>query len=180
MFNIKTGSFGASGLTASSSTLNLTAAAANDTAVTFKWPAADFGDKPVVSYTLQLDVPSDTTGTAAWGKAKSYLVGNNILTYGFVTKALNDLLTTINLPTGTPNAISIRIKSDVPQYNGSASSVPSAYSNIITLKITTYLVSLYIPGAYQNWDPSSAPLLNPATGRPGLYEAYEYMPGTGL
>jgi len=47
------------------------------------------------------------------------------------------------------------------------------------MQVTPYSLSLYIPGAYQGWDPSSAPLLNPVEGKAGLYEAYVYMPGSG-
>ena len=177
---IQPGSFPANGLTASSANVVLTAARENDTAVKFSWPAASFGDKLVVAYTLQLDVPSDTSGAAAWSKAKNFSAGNNVLSYGFVAKSLNDLLTTMALPAGTASKVVVRVKSDVPQYNGSASTVPSAYSNTVTIQVTPYSVSLYIPGAYQNWDPSTAPLLNPVAGKPGLYEAYENITGTGI
>ena len=179
-FFIRDGSFPANGLTASSSTVVLKDSTANNTAVTFNWLSASFGDKAVVSYTLQLDLPSDTSGTAAWAKAKNFTVGNNILTYGFISKNLNDLLTTMALPAGTASKIAVRIKSDVPQYNGAASSVPSVYSNTLTIQVTPYSVNLYIPGDYQGWDPATAPVLSPIAGKPGLYEAYINITGTGI
>jgi len=67
---IKQGSFTTNGLTASSTNLILTPAADNDTAVKFKWFSADFGQKAAVTYTLQIDLPSDTSGTNAWANAK--------------------------------------------------------------------------------------------------------------
>ena len=173
---VSTGTFPLGGLVASTNTVVLNSATDNDTAVKFTWPPANFGKQLIVTYTLQLDLPGDTT---TWAKANNFIVGSNVSSYGFVTKVLNDLLTTMGLPSGTASTIAVRIKSDVNQYNGSVSSISSAYSNTILLQITPYSLSLYIPGAYQNWDPSTAPLLNPVQGQPGLYEAYEYMPGTG-
>lgn len=178
-FYIKQGSFPANGFTASATDIVLTQATENDKAVTFTWPAADFGEKTIVSYTLQLDIPSDTSGANAWANAKTFTAGNNVLSYSFSTKDLNNILTAIALPAGTANKIVVRIKSDVPQYNGSKSSIASVYSNTIAMQVTPYSLSLFIPGAYQGWDPSSAPLLNPVEGKPGLYEAYEYITGSG-
>lgn len=176
---IKQGSFPSNGFTASATDVVLTQATENDTAVTFTWPAADFGEKTIVSYILQLDIPSDTSGADAWANAKTFTAGNNVLSYSFSTKDLNNILSTMALPAGTANQIVVRIKSDVPQYNGSKSSIASVYSNTAVVQVTPYSLSLYIPGAYQGWDPSSAPLLNPIEGKAGLYEAYVYMPGSG-
>ncbi len=169
------GSF-AQQLAASSSNIVLATATDDDTVVHFTWPSADFGVKPVITYTLQLDVVSDTS---AWAGAKTFTAGNNILGYGFTGKDLNNMLNGMGLPTGTADAIAVRVRSDINQYNGSASSVQGLFSNTIVLQVTPYGISLYIPGAYQGWDPGHAPLLNPVTGRPGLYEAYENITGSG-
>lgn len=177
IFHVNDGSFASGGLSSSSNNIVLSSAHENDTVVTLSWAAASFGEKTISAYTLQLDVPSDT---ASWANAKNFAVGNNIQHYGFVTKDLNDLLTTMALPGGTASTIVLRIKADLPQYNGLASSIPSLYSNTIAVQVTPYSLSLFIPGAYQGWNPGGAPLLNPIAGKPGLYEAYEYMPGSGL
>jgi hypothetical protein len=121
-------------------------------------------------------MPADTAG---WQQAKSFTAGNNILSYGFKGKDLNNLLNQMNLTPGEASTVAIRIRSDVNQYNGTASSVTPVYSNTLLVRVTPYALSLYIPGAYQNWDPSQAPLLNPAEGRPGLYEAYINITGSG-
>ncbi|MDQ2720055.1 MAG: SusE domain-containing protein [Bacteroidota bacterium] len=177
-FFIKNGSFPAGGLTASSDSVLLTKSTESDTAITFKWPASDFGQKPVVSYTLQIDVPADTSGSTGWGKAKNFSVGN-ALSYMFIGKDLNNLLISLGLSGGNKSETVVRIKADVPQNTGSPSSIASAYSNTLVLQVTPYNLSLFIPGAYQGWSPPTAPLLNPVAGRAGLYEAYEYMPGSG-
>ncbi|MBC7866912.1 MAG: SusE domain-containing protein [Gloeobacteraceae cyanobacterium ES-bin-316] len=174
------GSFSENKLSASSPDVVLTQADENSIALTFNWGAASFGEKVIVRYILQLDIPEDTSGSNAWGKAKNYPVDNAVFTKSFTGKDLNNILTAMALPAGAASDIVFRVKADVPQYNGSVSSLPPAYSNTIKVKITTYATSLYIPGAYQGWNPGTAPLLNPIAGLPGLYEAYVNMPGSGI
>jgi hypothetical protein len=176
----QTGSFATGSLTATPSTLVLTQSAQNDTTVTFKWPAAYFGEKLIVNYTLQLDLPTDTSGANAWANAKTYAVGSNILNYSFITKDLNSLVSEMGLAAGVSSQIAVRVKADVPQYNGSSSSISPSYSNTLVLNVTPYSLTLYIPGAYQGWDPTTAPELNAITGKPGLYEAYIYITGSGV
>ena len=176
----QTGAFNGGLLTASSTSLVLTQAAKDDSAVTFNWPAVYFGEKLIVSYTLQVDLPADTSGTKAWANAKTYALGANVLTYGFVTQDLNAFVIQMGLLPGTASKVAVRVKADVLQNNGAASSIPSSYSNTLILNITPYIVTLYIPGDYQGWDPSTAPALNGRIDKPGLYEAYIYMPGSGI
>jgi starch-binding outer membrane protein SusE/F len=176
---VEKGSFAANKLTVSVADVVLTKAAENNTAITFTWGKASFGEKLIVRYTLQLDLAADTSGANAWGKAKNYTVDNGLLTYGFVTKNLNDVLTTLGLPAGTSGNIVFRVKADVPQVGGAASSIASVYTNTLVVKITSYATSLYIPGAYQGWNPGTAPLLNPVPGQPGKFEGYINITGTG-
>ncbi|HWK03204.1 MAG TPA: SusE domain-containing protein [Puia sp.] len=164
-------------LAASSNNVVLTQDKDPDTVVSFTWPAADFGKQPPVTYTLQLDLPSDTS---TWANAKTFSAGNNHLSYGFTGLVLNSLLNGMSLPAGTASTIAVRIRSDVNQYNGAASTIVPVFSNTVLVQVTPYSLSLYIPGAYQNWDPSTAPLLNPVKGSPGKYEAYENITGSGL
>ncbi len=176
---IGTGSFGANTLTASSNNITLTQANENSTAVNFTFGKANFGEKLVVKYTLQLDLPADTSGSNAWAKAKEYTLANGIFRYSFITKSLNDVLTGMGLPAGTSGDIVLRVKAEVPQYNGAVSSIAPVYSNTIAVKITSYTTSLYIPGAYQGWNPGIAPPLNPVRGLPGKFEAYINITGSG-
>ena len=178
-FVVTDGFFKANTFTANIQNVILLPANENSTTVGFLWPEANFGNKPVVKYTLQLDVPSDTSGTNGWANAKNIAAGNNVSGYEFIVKDLNSLLNIMGLPAGVPNTIVARVKAEVPQYNGTASSIPPIYSNRASLKITSYSLSLYIPGEYQGWNPGAAPLLNPVENRPGMYEGYVYMPGAG-
>ena len=177
-FLIQEGTFKGS-LSAASTVVLLLPANENAVALSFTWGAADFGEKPAVKYTLQLDLPSDTIGTNAWGNAKNFVAGNNILSYEFIVKDLNSTLNIMGLAAGVRNDIVFRVKAEVPQYNGATSSIPPIYSHSVSVKITSYSLSLYIPGDYQGWNPGVAPLLNPVEGRPGMYEGFIYMPGAG-
>jgi starch-binding outer membrane protein SusE/F len=174
---LKQGSFPSAGLHASTSTLVLSSASDGDSVLSFSWPAANFGSELALTYTLQLGKVSDTAG---WTNAKTFTAGNNVLSYAFLGKDLNNLLNTMGLVGGSANAIAVRVRSDVDQYNGSASTVPSIYTNTVVLSVTPYGLSLSVPGAYQNWDPPSAPLLNPVPGKAGLYEGFVNISGSGI
>ena len=177
-YNLQAGNFSAGALTASSANVVLLAANDDKTAVTFEWGNADFGKQPVVSYILQLDTPADTAANH-WTTAKNFTIPAGVLKYTFLTKDLNNLLNTMGLAPGAANAVVVRIKADVNQYNGAASTIASVYSNVLSLQVTPYGLSLYVPGDYQGWSPASAPQLAPVAGKPGLYEGYVYMSGDG-
>lgn len=178
-YNLQAGNFAANSLSASSGTLVLLPADDDKTAVTFQWTQADFGKQPAVSYILQLDTPADTAANH-WATAKTFTIPANTLQYGFLTKDLNNLLNTMGLAPAAANAVVVRIKADVNQYNGAASTIASVYTNVLPLQITPYGLSLYVPGDYQGWNPGAAPQLAPVAGQPGLYEGYVNMPGSGV
>ena len=177
---LQNGTVASGSLKASASSVVLTQSVDADTVERFSWQAVNYGQKPVVSYTLQLDVPSDTTGAAAWSKAKTFSAGNDVAGYAFVGKDLNNLLNTMGLTPGTSSNIVVRVKSDVNQYNGASSSVPSVYSNTVVVAVNPYGLNLWVPGDYQGWSPAAAPIFGPIAGLAGKYEGYVYMaaPGT--
>jgi hypothetical protein len=167
-------------LTSSTDHVVLTTANDNDTVVSFHWPLADVGQKAVITYTLLLDAVADTSGAAGWGKAKSFVAGAGVKSYAFSGKDLNNLVNSMGLTPGSANAVALRVRSNINQYNGSASTVAAVYTNTILVSITPYGLSLYVPGAYQGWDPSTAPLLAPLDGKAGLYEGYVNIAGSGI
>lgn len=170
-------SFSAS-LKASADSVGLSPSNDADTVLTFTWPAVDYGNSLAVTYTLELDAPNDTAGTAGWAKAQQIIIKNNGLRYAFAGKDLNALLGAMGLFSTTP--VVARVLSDATQYNGSASTVPTVYSPAISLKITPYVTNLFVPGAYQGWSPGTAPPLNPVPGKAGLFEGYYNITGSGI
>ena len=176
-YNLQAGAFSTNTLSASNSNVVLSAATENDTALQYQWTAASFGGQPVISYVLQLGRLADTANN--WAAAKSYTIDNGKMNYAFVTKDLNNLINSMGLTPGLPNTIAVRIRANVNQYNGAASTVPPVYTNTITQQITSYSLDLYVPGDFQTWSPATAPKLAPVPGRSGLYEGFVYMPGAG-
>jgi hypothetical protein len=176
-YNLQAGRFPANVLTVSAATVVLAPATENSVAATFNWGGADFGKQPVVSYTLQLAKPADTANN--WGAAKTFTIASNTNSYAFISKDLNGLLNGMGLTPGVANTIVSRIKADVNQFNGAASAIASVYSNTVVQKITSYALTLYVPGDYQGWTPAAAPQLSPVDGKPGLYEGYVNMAGAG-
>jgi len=174
------GSFSSNALSASAGQITLTTSNDDDTVIHFQWPAVNYGARAAVTYTLQIDKISDTAGAAGWSNARSLSAGNNILNYAFLGKDLNNLSNSMGLTPGAANPMAIRIISNINQYNGSGSTVPAVYSNTVLVNVTPYGLSLYVPGGYQNWDPASAPTIGPVDGRPGLYEGYVNITGTGI
>jgi len=177
---LQQGAFSSNALTASSAQVVLTTNNDNDTVLHFQWPAVNYGVKAVVTYTLQIDKVSDTVGASGWSNARSMSAGNNTLVYSFIGKDLNNLANSMGLNPGVANPVAIRIVSNINQYNGSRSTVPAVYSNTIVVNVTPYGLSLYVPGGYQNWNPGSAPTIGPVDGKPGLYEGYVNMVGSGI
>lgn len=179
-FVLQNGSFSSSALSASKNNIVLSSNNDADTIAVFNWQAVNFGPDASVSYTLQIDAIADTSGDAAWGKAVSFNAGNT-LNYSFAGKDFNNMLNTqLNLAPGSADSVAVRVKADVNQYNGSASTVPAVYSNTYILIVTPYGLDLYVPGAYQGWDPSTAPIIAPVAGEAGLYEGYVNITGSGI
>jgi hypothetical protein len=176
-YNLQRGAFQSNALTASVNSLVLQPAMENDTVLVFSWAGADFGKQPVVSYSLQLGTITDTANN--WATGKIFTIGSNQLKYAFVGKDLNNLLNGMGLAPGVANTIAVRIKADVPQFNGAASTIEPVYSNTVIQQITPFGLTLYVPGDYQGWSPGTAPQLAPVNGRAGLYEGYVYMSGAG-
>ena len=145
---------------------------------TFNWPAVSYGIKAAVTYTLQFDLPTDTVGTSAWSKAQEIIAGDDILTRGIKGSELNKIaIDGLGLTSGVLSKVVVRVKSYVDR---------PAYSNVITLDVTPYvppvivpaLPSLWVPGDYQGWNPSTAPTIVSINSN-NLYEGYIYIPAGG-
>lgn len=164
-----------SGVTVSTSSVMLSADNLDSSVITFSWPAVIFKVDAPVTYTLQLDVPADTVGGSAWSNAVSEEIGKDVLSKSYNGSDLNTLaLSKLGLIGDSTNTIVVRVKATLDR---------DVYSNAVAFNVTPYQVFianvLYVPGAYQGWDPSTAPVIAEANGRPKMYEGYYYMPGSG-
>lgn len=162
-----------SDLTVSKSAVELSAATDSSVVVAFSWPSVSFPIKASVTYTLEIDVPADTVGSAAWGNATSVAIGNDVLSKSYKGKDLNILAMAMGIAAGADGTLVFRVKAyqDRP-----------TYSRAVSLNVKTYITKavyplLYIPGDYQGWSPATAPTA--AALKPKIYEGYIFIPAGG-
>ncbi|MES2649566.1 MAG: SusE domain-containing protein [Bacteroidota bacterium] len=162
-------------LTASTNNVKLSPANTDSTVMAFSWPAVIFKIAAPVSYKLQFDVPADTIGSTAWNNAVIIDAGDDVLGKSFKGIDLNSMaLTKFNLTADSASTLVVRTIATLDR---------KVYSNTVAFTVIPYksvvLRKLYIPGEYQGWNPSTAPVITEVAGRPNLYEGYVYLKGSG-
>jgi len=164
-----------SAVTVSTSSVVLSTDNLDSSVITFSWPAVIFKVQAPVTYSLQIDVPADTIGGSAWSNAVNVEIGKDVLSKSYNGADLNTVaLSQLGLMADSTNTIVARVKATLDR---------DVYSNAVAFDVTPYKVFianvLYVPGAYQGWNPATAPVIAEANGRPKMYEGYYYMPGSG-
>ena len=146
----------------------------NETMATFTWNAAEFGFAAGIQYNLVLDLAGNDFAdplriTPAFG-ATEVAVEN---------AAVNNFLLGREIEPGTATDLDVRVSATVglPADGNTMNSTP------ITITVTPYAAPrtfpvLYVPGAYQGWDPGSATQLYDVT-ESGRYEGYVFFPDAG-
>jgi hypothetical protein len=154
-------------LSASTTSPALSKANADANAITFNWQSTTVtGNASAISYTLQFDKKGNNFAAvreiAVTGTTQSVTQG-----------AMNTVLLNLGLPDGVAASIETRLKSVI------APNAAPAYSNVLTLTVIPYsLISyIYVPGAYQGWDPAKAPTLASATSN-GIYTGIITVPAS--
>jgi hypothetical protein len=155
-------------LAASASTIVLTKATETTTAVTFTITQPSFGFPAAPTNTLQFDVSGDN-----FTSPKEVVLAAKASTLAYAGLDFNALALSLNMKTGVAAPLQVRIKSQI------STTITAVYSNVITLTVTPYpLVSyVYVPGAYQTWNPATADSLKSATGN-GVYTGVINFVGT--
>ena len=135
-------------LTVSANAVTMAKTTGSSVALKAAWNAAEFGYPSASLYTIQFDKTGGNFATPY-----------EVSTGSDRAKEFTQLeLNTAFLGTGNeadkPGAVIMRIKSVV-----SGTTIAAVYSNVVTVTGTPYSLeppSLYVPGAYQGWDPASA------------------------
>lgn len=162
-------------LTASAKSVSLSTTVNDSTVISFSWPAVAYEIKAPVTYTLELDVPTDTLGTNAWKKAVKIPVGQDVLAKTFKGLDLNLIaLNSLGLIKDSVSTVVARVVAylDRPVHSNSISFTVKPYKSAV-------LNVLYVPGDYQGWNPGAASKIAEPLARPGMYEGYVYIPSGG-
>ncbi len=143
--NILTVPSGIMAFKSSVSTVTLSAATDASRVVTFSFSKPDYGVSVVPSYTLQFDVPSDTSGANAWANAVDVKLASDSLKKSYLGAEFNTLLAVqLLLPTGVNSKIAVRLKAEVNQNTGVATSVKPVYATL-TMTVNPYLATIEYP-----------------------------------
>ncbi|HEY8930522.1 MAG TPA: SusE domain-containing protein [Mucilaginibacter sp.] len=157
-------------LSASSTTLVLDKSKQNDAsaAITFNFTNANYGFDAAVTNTLQIDSAGDN-----WNKPTSVTLGTKAGAVSYSTADFNAMLLKLNLKGGVTSQIKVRLQHTV------SAQVAPVYSNELSLTVTPYslVAFIYVPGAYQGWNPATADSLMSATSN-GIYSGViPFTPG---
>lgn len=174
-----------SNVTASTSSVALTSNTDSTDVLTLKWTEATYPTKLKVTYSIQVDVPTDT---ATWANAKTSLAGVDVLTKAIKGADLNKWALALGIPGNETGKLVFRIQAYQDR---------NAYSKPVTVDVSTYVhlfvappppaslgyPTLYLPGDYQGWSPPTAgTVAAPTAGvykTGGVYEGFIYIPAGG-
>lgn len=157
--------------------LTLLAADAAKIAVAFNWTATQYGNVPL-NYAVQIDKVGGTWANPTVIKFGTALTGN------ITVNTLNNAAINAGVAPTTTGDLAIRVIA----YQGANFANP-LYSNVTTLKVTTYLsiMTWYVPGNYvaasypgttmKDWDPATSPIVKSTSSAPTNLEGYVYLSG---
>lgn len=164
---------GTPALTASTTSPALSSETAGENAVTFSWTPLNLTwsnpdySYDAAKYTLQLAL----AGTDFAAPEAVELGSSTEKTY--TVAELNKILLKMELPTGTPASLDVRLQTSI------GPNIEPTYSDVVTITTTPYIdipdyPSLYVPGQYQGWAPDVAPKVSSAKDN-GSYEGFVFM-----
>lgn len=143
--------------------------------VTFSWENVIYPIEAPVTYTIAFDVEADIYGDTAWEGASRITAGEDVLSISLTGEDLNNMAADLGLAPDTEGQLYVRVEAYMDRY---------VYSAPISISVTPYTEEvasgqLYMPGAYQGWDPATAAVLNAI--EPGVFRGFiTFSEGTGL
>ncbi|MDF2476542.1 MAG: hypothetical protein K0S24_2025 [Sphingobacterium sp.] len=139
--------------------LSLSKENANDTVLHLDMIQPDFGFQAAVTNVLQFGLKGDNFKTV-----KEVVIPSGRSAMGFTGYELNSYLLALGVPTGKASEFDVRLKSSIN------TKIAAVFSASASLKASPYASTsyLYVPGAYQGWDPVTAESLVSPTSN-GIY-----------
>lgn len=161
-------------LSSSAATMVFTEEAASEEATTFSWVFPGFGFQAATQYALEFDKAGNN-----FASPKS-VVAESSLKKALDVATLNTLLLQLGLEPGKEAAVEVRLRANAMGVSGANDKVEPLYSNKLDLLVTPYSAVkepgfIYVPGAYQGWDPGTAVSLI-SVEDDGVYEGYVTFP----
>jgi len=146
-------------ITLSTTSPALSKATLTNTAITITAAQASYGYDAAVVYTLQLAVKGTN-----FAKPTEVTLTKDALAKAYTVQDFNNLLLSMNLATGVAAQVEVRLKTSLSATAG------ITYSTVSTITATPFALTsyIYVPGAYQGWNPATADSLQSATGN-GVY-----------
>ena len=159
---------------ASPSTIVLSSDNKFKSVTTLSWQNVAFPINAPVTYTLQIDVATDTIGDNAWQNAVRIPVGEDVLSKSFIGSELNDMAKDLGLIADVSGQLVVRVEAYMDR---------AAYSEAIVLNITPFTPAvvfgqLYMPGSYNSFDAATANILSAIDS--GVYQGYLTFPAGQL
>lgn len=136
-------------LSVSESSVVLTEANAGAEVVSFSWTPSEFGYSAAVSYSLQIDSAGNNFTDP------EIATGSGDREVALTVADLNSIVTKLGLLPDVADEVEVRVAAVI------SDQVEPVYSEVVNLTVTPYStfiepVYIYVPGAYQGWDPGSA------------------------
>ncbi|PIQ20667.1 MAG: DUF5116 domain-containing protein [Cytophagales bacterium CG18_big_fil_WC_8_21_14_2_50_42_9] len=159
----------------STNSLELQEDNASSEAITFTWTKADFGYSAALTNTLQFALARTN-----FAEPKEVVLVGGTSSLSYTVQEFNTFLLAMDVPAGTNSTLEVRVKSEI--FN--TDDITPVYSNVVNLSVTPYSTApvvsfVYVPGAYQGWNPASADsLISPASD--GIYTGVINFPAGGL
>jgi hypothetical protein len=147
-------------LTTSVSSVVLTKPNLNLEAIKASFVPTDFGFSAAATNTLQIA----KAGTS-FAAPKEIILDAGVTSKSLTNLELNDIALAMNLAPEVAASVEFRVKSTI------TSGIAAVYTNVKSVSVTPFALkgTLYMPGAYQGWDPTTADSLVSATGD-GVYK----------
>ena len=155
-------------LTSSVAALVMDKTMLNSDVIKLDLTSASFGYQAGITNTLQMALKGTDFKTP-----KEIALEANTFSKVFKGVDFNNLLLALNLPFTENSDVELRVKSSI------SSTVMPVYSNALTLSARPFPLTtwLYVPGAYQGWNPQTADSLVSPTGNGEFKGVIGFTPG---
>lgn len=165
-----------SGPTVSADEIVITEENKIETLLRVDWEEVTFPVAAPVTYTLEFEVPADTSGATGWSQAITREIGEDLLTATFSGTELNAIALELGLEPGEEGLIAVRVRATMDRNVFS----PGAAVSVTPIDVPEIIdyPSLYIAGDYQGWN-IGAPSRISSVNDDGIYEGYIYIPAGG-